>query len=297
MYPGGGDGAAPPMGGIHSGRCSSVRGRSKPSPTRSSRSLAVTVEKGHGSHGEMMVTRSAITERKGWRRKGQGGRFPLLGLSLSGCENLRGRQEAEQRTIARPSPEYIKTKARPVQTFRPDRTRDSKTQSETAVPRTARARATAAPRTTRPVALTPRRDRRRLWQEKWATLRLRHNDRVRKGTPRRSISYPFPFSSFSLLQQGPGKGDTPKRILPREGTGPRASLLIRGSKAGPSKGFNSRLRSRGPYTHYWSEVRMPAPRKGSTTASGYSGSAPTTDQGFEGWPPKGSQPPQTQSEG
>jgi hypothetical protein len=70
MYPGGGDGAALPMGGIHSGRCSSVRGRSKPSPTRSSRSLAVTVEKGHGSRGEMMVTRSAITERKGWRRKG-----------------------------------------------------------------------------------------------------------------------------------------------------------------------------------------------------------------------------------
>jgi hypothetical protein len=166
------------------------------------------------------------------------------------------------------------------------------------VPRTARARATAAPRTTRPVALTPRRDRRRLWQEKRATLRLRHNDRVKKGTPHRSILYPFPFfSSFSLLQQGPGKGDTPKRILLREGTRLRASLLIRGSKAGPSEGFDSRLRSRVLYTHYWSEVRRPAPRKGSTTASGYSGSAPTTDQGFEGWPPKGSQPPQTQSEG
>ena len=38
-------------------------------------------------------------------------------------------------------------------------------------------------------------------------------------------------------------------------------------------------------------VRWPAPRKGSTAASGYSGSAPTTDQGFEGWPPKGSQSP------
>jgi hypothetical protein len=107
----------------------------------------------------------------------------------------------------------------------------------------------------------------------------------------------FLFSSFSLLQQGPGKGDTPKRILPREGTRLRASLLIRGSKAGPSEGFDSRLRSRGLYTHYWSEVRRPAPRKGSTAASGYSGSAPITDQGFEGWPPKGSQPPQTPSEG
>jgi hypothetical protein len=61
------------------------------------------------------------------------------------------------------------------------------------VPRTARARATATPRTTRSIALTPRRDRRCLWQEKQATLRLRHNDRVQKGTPCRSTSYPFPF--------------------------------------------------------------------------------------------------------
>jgi hypothetical protein len=98
----------------------------------------------------------------------------------------------------------------------------------------------------------------------------------------------FLFSSFSLLQQGPGKGDTPKRVLPREGTRLRASLLIRGSKAGPLEGFNSRLRARGLHTHYWSEVRRPAPRNGSTAASGYSGSVPTTDQGFEGWPPKGS---------
>jgi hypothetical protein len=107
----------------------------------------------------------------------------------------------------------------------------------------------------------------------------------------------FLFSSFSLLQLGPGKGDTPKRILPRERTRLRASLLIRDSKAGPSEGFDNRLKSRGLYTHYWSEVRRPAPRKGSTAASGYSGSVPTTDQGFDGWPPKSSQPPQTQSEG
>jgi hypothetical protein len=55
----------------------------------------------------------------------------------------------------------------------------------------------------------------------------------------------FSFSSFSLLQQGPGKGDTPKGILLREGNGPRAPLLIRGSKASPSEGFNSRLRALG----------------------------------------------------
>jgi hypothetical protein len=172
-----------------------------------------------------------------------------------------------------------------------------KTTRPCSVPRMAHARATAAPRTTRPIALTPRRDRQRLWQGKRATLHLRHNDRVKKGTPRHSISCPFPFSSFSLLQQGPGKRDTPKRTLLREGNRLRASLLIRGSKAGPSKGFNSRLRARGLHTHYWSEVRRPAPWKGSTAASGHSGSAPTTDQGFVGWPSKGSQPPQTQSEG
>jgi hypothetical protein len=244
-----------------------------------------------------MVTRSAITEQKGWRRKGLGGRFPFLWLNLLGCENLRGRQEAEQRTVTRPSPGYIKTKARPVQRVARTRRGIQRLKSETTVPRTARARATVALRTTRPVALTSRRDRRRLRREKQATLRLCHNDRVEKGTPRHSISYPFPFSSFSLLQQGPGKGDTPKRILLREGNRPRASLLIRGSKAGPSEGFNGRLRAIGFCAHYWSEVRWPAPRKGSTATSSHSGSAPTTDQGFIGWPSKGSQSPQTQSEG
>ena len=137
-----------------------------------------------------------------------------------------------------------------------------KTTRPCSVPRTARARATAAPPTTRPVALTPWRDRRRLWQEKRATLRLRHNDRVKKGTPRRSISYPFPFFLFLyLLQQGPGKGDTPKRILPCEGTGLRAPPTDQRFEGWPSEGFNSRLRSRGPYTHYWLEVRRPAPRR------------------------------------
>jgi hypothetical protein len=102
---------------------------------------------------------------------------------------------------------------------------------------------------------------------------------------------------FLSLTTGTGKGDTPKGILLREGNGPRAPLLIRGSKAGPSEGFNNRLTALGLRAHYWSEVQRSAPRKGSTTASGNSGSAPTTDQGFVGWPSKGSQPPQTQSEG
>jgi hypothetical protein len=157
-----------------------------------------------------------------------------------------------------------------------------KTTRPCSVPRTAHARATAAPRTTRPVALTLRQDRRHLWQTKQATLHLRHNDRVKKGAPRRSISYPFPLPLSLSLATGTGKGDTPKGILLREGSGPRAPLLIRGSKAGPSEGFNSRLRALGLRAHYWSEVQRLAPRKGSTAASGHSGSAPTTDQGFVG---------------
>jgi hypothetical protein len=64
--------------------------------------------------------------------------------------------------------------------------------------------------------------------------------------------------------------------------------MIRGSKAGPSKGFDSRLRPLGLCAHYRSKVRRLAPRKGSTAASGHSGSTPTTDQWFVGWPPKGS---------
>jgi hypothetical protein len=172
-----------------------------------------------------------------------------------------------------------------------------KTARPCSVPRTTRARATAAPRTTRPVALTLRQDRRHRWQEKRVTLRLRHNDRVKKRYATSFNFVSFSFSSFSLLQQGPRKGDTPKGILLHEGNGPRAPILIRGSKAGPSEGFNSRLRALGLRAHYRSEVRRPAPRKGSTAASGHSGFAPTTDQGFVGWPSKGSQPPQTQSKG
>jgi hypothetical protein len=93
---------------------------------------------------------------------------------------------------------------------------------------------------------------------------------------------------FLSLATGTGKGDTPKGILLCKGSGPRALLLIRGSKAGPSEGFDSRLRALGLRAHHWSEVRRLAPRKGSTAASSHSGSAPTTDQGFVGWPPKGS---------
>jgi hypothetical protein len=75
----------------------------------------MTVEKGHGSCGGTMVTRSAITKQRRWRRKGLGGRFPFSLAIPPGCENLGRRQVAEQRTVTGPSPEYIKTQTRPIQ--------------------------------------------------------------------------------------------------------------------------------------------------------------------------------------
>jgi hypothetical protein len=61
------------------------------------------------------------------------------------------------------------------------------------------------------------------------------------------ILFPFPFLSLVI---GTGKGDTPKGILLREGSGPRALLPIRGLKAGPSEGFNGRPRALGLRAHY-----------------------------------------------
>jgi hypothetical protein len=185
-----------------------------------------------------------------------------------------------------------------------------KTTHPCSVPRTARA--TAAPRTTRPVALTSRQGRRHLWQAKRATLHLRHNDRVKKGAPHRSISYHFPLplslSCYGDRERGYSERDPSLRRKrgpspptdqgfegwplgrvrqPPQSTRAPRPLLVRGSKAGPSEGFNSRLRPLVLRAHYWSEVRRLAPRKGSTAASGHLGSTPTTDQGFEGWPPEG----------
>jgi hypothetical protein len=188
-----------------------------------------------------------------------------------------------------------------------------KTTRPCSVPRTARAHATAAPRTTRPVALTLRQHMRHLWQAKRATLHLRHNDRVKKGAPRRSISYPFPLplslSCYRDRERGYSERDpSPQRKWapspltdqrfegwplgrvrqPPQSTRAPRPLLVKGSKAGPSKEFNSRLRPLGPRAHCWSEIRRLAPRRGSTAASDHSGSTPTTDQGLVGWPPKGS---------
>jgi hypothetical protein len=143
------------------------------------------------------------------------------------------------------------------------------------VPRTARARTTVAPRTTRPVTLTLRQGRRHLWQAKRATLHLRHNNHVKKGTPRHSISYPFPLplslSCYRNRERGYSERDPSprrKRALspptdqrfegwplrrvqqPPQSTRAPRPLLVRGSKAGPSEGFNSRLRPLGLCAHY-----------------------------------------------
>jgi hypothetical protein len=150
-----------------------------------------------------------------------------------------------------------------------------KTMRPCSVPRTARACTTAAPRTTRPVALSPWQGRRHLWQAKRATLHLRHDDRVKKGTPRRSVSYPFPLplslSCYSDRERGYSERDpSPRRKRapspptdqrfegwplgrvrqPPQSTRAPRPLLVRGSKAGPSEGFDSRLRPLGLRAHY-----------------------------------------------
>jgi hypothetical protein len=119
---------------------------------------------------------------------------------------------------------------------------------------------------------------------------LRHYDRVKKGAPPSLNSYPFPFLLSLSLATGTGKGDILKRILPSEGKGPRALLLIRGSKvapsgvrqppqstrapcallirglkAGPSEGFDSRpracrVRDDPVYVLYMAEARATLPR-------------------------------------
>jgi hypothetical protein len=143
------------------------------------------------------------------------------------------------------------------------------------VPRTARACTTAAPRTTRPVALTLRQDRRHLWQAKQATLHLRHDDRIKKGVPRHSISYPFPLPLSLSCHRDRERGYSERDPSPRRKRAPspptnqrfegwplgrvqqppqstRAPrpLLVRGSKADPSEGFNGRLRPLGLRAHY-----------------------------------------------
>jgi hypothetical protein len=160
-----------------------------------------------------------------------------------------------------------------------------KTTRPCSVPRTTRARATPAPRTARPVTLTPRQGKQRLWQAKQASFHLRHDDHVKKGAPHRLNSYPFPLplslSCYRDRERGYFERDpSPRRKRapssptdqgfegwplgrvrqPPQNTRAPRPLLIRGSKAGPSEGFDSRPRARrarddSGYVRYMAEAR------------------------------------------
>jgi hypothetical protein len=122
--------------------------------------------------------------------------------------------------------------------LRPNSPQNSKLEGKAILPFLERlARATGATRIAHPVALTPQRSRRHLWQARRASLHLRHNDRVKKRAPPYLNSYPSPPPLSLSLATGTGKGDIVERVLLGEGSGPQALLLIRGSKAGPSEGF------------------------------------------------------------
>jgi hypothetical protein len=142
-----------------------------------------------------------------------------------------------------------------------------KTTHPCSVPRMARAYTTAAPPTTRPVAFTLRQGRRHLWQAKRATLHLCHDVRVKKGMPRRSISYPFPLPLSLSCYRDRERGYSERDPSPRR-------------KRAPSPPTDQRFEG-------WPLERV------STAASEHSGSTPTTGQRFEGWPlGRVRQPPQ-----
>jgi hypothetical protein len=153
-------------------------------------------------------------------------------------------------------------------TLRPNPPRDSKLKGKTPVPRMARARTTAAPRTTRPVALTLRQDKRHLWQAKQAMLHLRHNDHVKKGAPRRSISYPFPLPLSLSCYRDREKGYSERDPSPRR-------------KRALSPPTDQRFKG-------WPLGRVRQPPQSTRAPS------PPTDQRFEGWPLRRvRQPPQS----
>jgi hypothetical protein len=230
------------------------------------------VEKGHGSCGGTTVTRSAIAKRRGWRRSGQGAQFSFSGYSL---RLRKPKQEASSRVKNHHRSLFQVYKGPGKINSSPEPTAKFKLEGETPVPRTTRAHATAAPRTTRPIALTSRQGRRHLWQAKRATFHLRHDDRVKKGAPHRLNLYPFllplSLSCYRDRERGYFERDPSPRgkrapspptdqgfegwplgrvQQPPQSTRASGSLLIRGSKDGPSEGFDSRLRALGLRAHY-----------------------------------------------
>ena len=213
MYPGGGDGAASPAGGIHSGRCLSVRGRSKPSPTRSSRSLAVTVERGHGSRGGMMVTRSAITKLKGMAAR-RAGRAVLSSLARSlGLRKPKGQAGSGAKNRRRTLSGVYKDQGEDGSNVPPGPDAGFKNGK-----RNGRSSNGSRTRNGCPANYSPRRINSAAGQA--VLLAGAAGDaspspkqpRQKKGTPRRSVSYPFSFFPLSLsLATGTRKGGYPER--------------------------------------------------------------------------------------
>ena len=123
---------------------------------------------------------------------------------------------------------------------------------------------------------------------KRASFRLRHDDRLKKGAPHCFSLYPFFLSPLSLHRDRErryfervllSKGNGPRALLlirgskvapcgvrqPPQSTRAPSPLLIRGSKAGPSEGFDSRPRARRVrddpgYVRYMAEARATLPR-------------------------------------
>jgi hypothetical protein len=86
------------------------------------------------------------------------------------------------------------------------------------------------PRNTRLVALTLRQGRRHLWQAKRATFHLRHDDRVKKGAPHRSISYPFllPLSLSCYRDQERGYSKRDPSLRRKRAPGPPTDQRFEG---------------------------------------------------------------------
>jgi hypothetical protein len=143
-----------------------------------------------------------------------------------------------------------------------------KLEGETPVPRTTRARATAALRIARPIALTPRQGKQHLWQAKWASFHLRHDDRVKKGAPHRLNSYPFPLPLSLSCYRDQERGHFERDPSPRRKQAPSPPT---------DQGFEG-----------WPLRRVRQPPQSTRAPS------PLTDQGFKGWPlGRVRQPPQS----
>jgi hypothetical protein len=174
-------------------------------------------------------------------------RFPFSGYSL-GLQKPKWESRSRVKNRHRSLSRIYKGPGETRSTLRPNPPRDSKLKARR--PFFERlARTTAAPRTTRPVALTLRQDRRHLWPAKQATLHLRHDDRVKKGVPRHSISYPFPLPLSLSCHRDRERGYFERDPSPRRKRAP-SPLTDQRFEGWPLEGFNSRLRALGLRAHY-----------------------------------------------